>query len=192
MGPQEIRGVIGELCVLERLISAIGPMAALQAWVAPDDHPQDFALADAILEVKARLSGSRPHVQISSLEQLDLVNLPLNLVVVELAPAIGSSAFSLNDIVDRLLAIFEQAGVSARDAAEMALASRGYIKSDAYGVDCYTVAGMRAFQVTQEFPRLCRSTTDRAIHQAGYLLDLTALTAFERSIDVVLPSDGCH
>lgn len=182
MGPQEIRGLIGELRLLEMLAMRIGYSAALQTWVAPEDHPQDFALDTSIIEVKTRLSGSRQQIQISSLEQLESAHLPLNLLVFELAPSDASDAFSLNDIAARLMYQFQAAGTAVQEAADIAMASRGYLRKDAYDIDRYVVAGLRAFSVTGDFPRLTRTSIDARVHQATYILDLTALAAFERDV----------
>lgn len=103
MGPHEVRGLIGELCVLERLCGSLGFDAALRAWVAPDEHPQDFARQDRLVEVKARLSGARQTVRISSLQQLDPSQLPLALVVVELVSAEGADATTLNQLCAGLI-----------------------------------------------------------------------------------------
>ena len=188
MGPQEIRGVIGELYVLLRLAKALGIASALSSWVAPDEHPQDFALDSRLLEVKTRLAGSRQQVQISSLEQLEAADLPIYLVAVELAPSEADAAFSLNDIAEQVMALVAENGVGARDRAERLLLQRGYMEKEAYGVDRYVVSGERSFLVEDGFPRLVRSVTDRRIQQATYVLDLTALDSFERNLDEVFPS----
>lgn len=188
MGPQEIRGVIGELCVLLRLAKAFGIASALSSWVAPDEHPQDFALDSRLLEVKTRLAGSRQQVQISSLEQLEAADLPIYLVAVELAPSESDAAFSLNDIAEQVMALAAENGVGARDRAERLLLQRGYMEKEAYRVDRYVVSGERSFLVEDGFPRLVRSVTDRRIQQATYVLDLTALGSFERNLDEVFPS----
>ncbi|MBS7456830.1 PD-(D/E)XK motif protein [Coralloluteibacterium stylophorae] len=190
MGPQEVRGLIGELWVLLRLSDAIGMAAALQSWVAPDDHPQDFATGGGVVEVKTRLAGSRPHARISSLEQLEESALPLHLLVVELAPGSNPSAFSLNEIAQRVLDVAEEYGPDTRDAAALALLRRGHVEKDAYDVDRYTTSGARLFRVDGTFPRLTRSRTDRRIHAAQYTLDLTALDPFECPLNTVLPQQG--
>lgn len=187
MGPQEIRGFIGELCFLETLADSIGHPAALQAWVAPDDHPQDFAVSTSIIEVKTRLSGSRPQVQISSLEQLESAHLPLNLLVFELAPSTAEYAFSLNDMAARMVAQYQPLGIAMQEAAETALAARGYVRKDDYGVDTYEVAGVRGFRVGPEFPRLTRTAVDARIREATYVLDLTSLARFETDPAKLIP-----
>jgi hypothetical protein len=186
MSPPEIRGLIGELCVLERLAASVGHAAAVRAWVAPDNHPQDFALAAFVVEVKTRISGSRSQVEISSLEQLESGSLPIALVVVELLPSEDAVAFSLNDLVDRLVGSLPQLDSSVENVLLMSLASRGYIKRDAYGVERYLVAQFRAFEVLENFPKLTRAATAPAIRQARYSLDLTAIAPFETPVSTVL------
>lgn len=187
MGTQEIRGVIGELCVLLRLAKVSGITSALGSWVAPDEHPQDFAMDNRLIEVKTRLAGSRQQVQISSLEQLEAAELPIWLVAVELAPSEADAAFSLNEIAGQVMALATQDGIATRDRAERLLLQRGYMEKEAYGLERYVVSGSRAFLVGEGFPRLVRSTTDRRIQQATYVLDLTALGLFESELDGVFP-----
>jgi len=190
MAPQEIRGLIGELWVLLRISDRIGMDAAIQTWVAPDDHPQDFALSASIVEVKTRLSGSRPHVRISSLEQLEDGAQPLRLVAVELTPSECDAARSLNEIARQVMDTAEAVNLGTGDRAAQALLHRGYMEREAYGVDRYTTVGARGFRVEEGFPRITRSVTDRRITAASYALDLTALAAFECALDDVLPEHG--
>lgn len=58
-----------------------GLEAALQSWVAPDDHPQDFALDHRLIEVKTRLAGSRSSTgSLSSLQRPPLFLMVLEVV----------------------------------------------------------------------------------------------------------------
>lgn len=190
MGPQEIRGLFGELWVLLRISNGIGIDAALRSWVAPEDHPQDFALDVAIVEVKTRLAGSKPHVRISSLEQLEEGAQPLRLVVVEVAPSDGEVAKSLNEIARQVMEAAESVDLGTADRAAQALLHRGFVERDAYGVDRYTVPSARSFRVEDGFPRITRSATDRRIPTASYAVDLTALDAFECGLDGVFPGQA--
>lgn len=190
MGPQEIRGLFGELWVLLQIGRRIGMEAALQTWVAPDDHPQDFALPSSVVEVKTRLTGSRPHLRISSLEQLEDGAQPLQLVAVEVAPSEGVAGRSLNDIAREVLEAAEAVGLATGDRAAQALLHRGYLERDAYGIDRYTVPGARGFRVEEDFPRITRSGTDRLIPTASYAVDLTGLDAFECRLDEIWPEQG--
>lgn len=186
MGPPEVRGLMAELWVLDELHQRIGIQAALRTWVAPDDHPQDFAFAKGIVEVKARLAGSRPRVTISSLEQLEPSHLPICLLVAELTPAEGDDAPSLNSMVDALCGHAAQAGPEVEEDLGLALRRRGYAPSPRYDDLRHNIAGTRVFSVEGDFPRLTRSGTDCRIPGATYLLDLTSLTSFERDLDGTL------
>lgn len=186
MPPHEVRGLIGELYVLEALIERHGFEAAIRSWVAPEDHPQDFALETRIVEVKARVAGSRQHVQISSLEQLDSAHLQLSLLVVELVNSDSSDAFSLNGICERLSLVARQCGINQEDALQAALLKRGYMRQEAYDFDTYRVVGVAAFDVVEGFPRLTRTQVDLRIPKVQYALDLAQLKNFEVSIETVL------
>ena len=174
---QEVRGLIGELTVLDRVSEHVGIEGGIQAWVAPDDHPQDFALPLGLIEVKCRLAGSRQTATISSLEQLEPSGQPLLLVAIECAPDV--QAPSLNAIVGALLERATLAGGGCRDSLDLALLRRGYKHSPRYESHCYRITGIRSFAVAPTFPRLARSTTDMRVRSATYCLDLTGLSEFE-------------
>lgn len=182
MGPNEVRGLMGELHILQAFASSVGIATALRYWVAPDDHPQDFATDSSLLEVKTRIAGSRQQVTISSLEQLESGDLPLCLIAVELAPSVGEDAFSLNDLAGNVLKLASQDSLVTRDVAERRLLQRGYLQSDEYGVDRYLVSGVRAYGVEEGFPRIARSSTDLRIKQATYVIDLASISVFERAL----------
>jgi hypothetical protein len=187
-GPQEIRGLMGELWLLDQFRQRIGMRAALSAWVAPDEHPQDFALQAFIVEVKTRLGGSRQMVSISSLEQLETSHLPLHLLVVELAPG-QADALSLNDMATSALAHAKTAGKDVEEQAAASLLRRGYIASPRYDELRYVASGVRLFAVGEGFPKMVRSTTDQRITTATYCIDLTTLTQFEHAVtDVLSPA----
>jgi len=185
MEPHKIRGLIGELCILERLIKQHGFDAAIRSWVSPDDHPQDFAFDTRIIEIKTKVAGARQHVQISSLEQLESAHLPLSLMVVELAHSDAADAISLNGICDRIALLAQEHGIAQEEALQISLLNRGYIRQDAYDDDSYRVVGVVAFDVREGFPRLMRADVDTRIPKANYTLDLAHLGAFEMAVETV-------
>lgn len=178
MGPFEVRGLIGELCVIEQLCESMGFEAALKAWVAPDDHPQDFARTDRLIEVKARLSGSRQVVRISSLAQLEPAQLPLALVVVELLASEDADAATLNQMCARIVEEARLIGPQSIDLIEAALFKRGYMQMDAYDSVAYRMVGLEAYDCRDGFPRLIRSEVDARIPEAKYMLDLSLVGEF--------------
>lgn len=179
LGPEQVRGLLGELWVLDQLRQRVGMSAALAAWVAPDDHPQDFALPDRIIEVKTRLAGSRQRVSISSLEQLEASHLPLDLLVIELVPDNGPEGRSLNAVTSALLAHASRDSTEVEEAARAALLRRGFAASPRYDGPRYVVTGSRVFAVREGFPRLLRTMVDARIVSATYVIDLGDLSSFE-------------
>jgi len=186
MDAREIRGLIGELLILERLMVSSGTEAALNAWVAPEQHPQDFALDSRIVEVKTRTSGSRFEVQISSLEQLDVLNLPVFLLVIELLTSTQSDAMSLNDVCARLLEIAKLDGPVKEDSLDMALLKRGFVRQESYDIDKYRIAGSSAFAVREGFPKITRSQVDVRIVKAQYTIGLSTLSEFLVPVESVI------
>ena len=185
LAPHAVRGLLGELWLLEEVARRTSMNAALGAWVAPDEHPQDFALDWGIIEVKARLAGSKPHVSISSLEQLETGHLPLFLLVVELAPSQEPQGRTLNEVANAVKRQAAEEGPDVEELAESALHRRGYTAYPAYDTARYVASGARIFSVMDDFPRITRSATDRRVHQATYSIDLTTLADYEREIEVV-------
>jgi hypothetical protein len=184
MTDQEVRGLLGELWFLTRILRPrLGLGGALAAWVAPQRHPQDFALPKGVFEIKSRLTGSRAEVSISSLEQLEQLHLPLCLVVVELAPSDQVDALSLNELCVQLLRDAELGGDAMLEAAHRALADRGYVASPKYDALTYRAAGSTTFTVANSFPRLLRNQTDPRITQVTYTLALTDLVEFHRDLE---------
>jgi len=61
-------GLLGELLILERMISTDGPNA-LEAWIGPKGEPHDFRIANNEFEVKTSTSTRRVHT-INNLAQL--------------------------------------------------------------------------------------------------------------------------
>ncbi len=186
MDPHEIRGLIGELVILERLMLSIGAEAAIASWVSPDDHPQDFALENMILEIKTRSSGSRLHAQISSLEQLETGHLALFLVAIELVEAQGEQARNLNEICAAVIEIAKMHSLALEDRLEGMLLRRGYVRDDLYEVCRYRVSGICGYSVGEGFPRILRSEVDSRVLKASYVLDLSSLDQFRVPVETIL------
>jgi hypothetical protein len=91
-------GLVGELVVLNHLITTIGERAAIESWRGPLGEEHDFGLADIDVEVKTTLAEQRAH-RISSLTQLvPNPDRPLWLVSVQLTVG-GVAAQSLSQRV---------------------------------------------------------------------------------------------
>jgi hypothetical protein len=175
---QEQRGLFGELVVLEAAMLPIGEDVSVQAWVGPDDAPQDFAFAFSFVEVKTVIAGT-PTIKISSLDQLDITNGALSLAVVEIVECAKSTGgLSLQGLVAKLKKRLE-GNVSARTRMDDQLAKAGYADREEYGEVEYRVLRTRWFKVEAGFPRLCRSELPLPIVDGTYRILLSAIASYE-------------
>lgn len=181
----EIRGLIGELLFLEKLIMKCGEVQAVEAWLGPEGAPQDFQLQGCLYEVKTCTVGS--HVtKITSLEQLHTSGAPTYLIVLFVATAAEgqNGAFCLNDLVLRLRDRIVTNAASA--IFELKLTELGF---DEGQVECnskFLFEKARSFHVTEAFPRLTPTQVPAAVASATYCLDLDQCAEFEISYSQVL------
>lgn len=167
-------GLIGELIVLERLLS-INP-SLLPTWQAPNDGLQDFHLDGHALEVKTTL-GPASSITISRLDQLDTVGLRrLNLIYVRLIEA--PDGHSLQNIVSVILEKFPSE--VTRRSFRNALLCRGLMPDDhiALNMPKVELRTIDAYTVSESFPRLVRTNLPTAIVDASYTLEVRSLNPF--------------
>lgn len=121
-------GLVGELWMLERLISAFG-WTVLDAWVGPAAQSHDFRLGDVEFEVKTTSGARRVHM-INGLDQLTpTAGCALYLVSLRFVDA-GSGGETLAETIDRILTAAE-AVPGARPAILSKLTDLGYHSADA-------------------------------------------------------------
>lgn len=170
----QLRGLIGELLVLEReLIPALGPDQAVSAWNGSLGASQDFRLPDGrMLEVKA-LDHHADRVQINGLDQLDGGGDPLQLVVVRLEDTgiDAEGAMTAARLVQQLRARLSQAP-AALQTFEMLLRFVGW--DDAADTEAVAVRLVRIdhYDVDEGFPRLTSATVPTGITEASYKIVL--------------------
>lgn len=178
--PHQIRGLIGELSVLARLLaSGTRPMReVIDAWVGPQGQDQDFRLSDVAIEVKA-VSPNWRSLSISSLRQLDS-SLPLRLVAVTLSGSAPGrpGALSLNAAVQALETLL---GADARALAILGerLLAAGYVETQRYDEDWFVVTEITAYDVAEAFPRLVPSMVPIGVVSATYELARDRVAEFE-------------
>ena len=72
LSPEEQKGLLGELFVLERLLlPRMDASSAVTAWRGPLGAPKDFEIARVAIEAKTRRGGATPSLSITSESQLD-------------------------------------------------------------------------------------------------------------------------
>ena len=177
LSEQELRGLLGELWVLDTIVvPRLGPLAGVQAWLGPQGAAQDFLVDGALLEVKALQPGA-PTVSISSLDQLDAGTVPLWLGLVIIAPSTGASdGFTPAGLMARIraaLAPDERAGTEFA----LRLADAGYEEHASYATNEYRVHDVRCLRVASDFPTLTRATVPAGVVDVTYVISIAACTA---------------
>jgi hypothetical protein len=173
----QLRGLIGELLILEReLLPTLGPDQAVSAWTGPLGTSQDFRLPSGIsLEVKA-VDRHADQVQINGLDQLDSAGDPLRLLVVRLQDTgiDAEGALTATRLVARIRHHLQHAP-AASQTFEMLLRFAGW--DDNANTDTVVVRLVRIdrHDVDDGFPRLTAATVPTAIVEATYKIALPKL-----------------
>ena len=181
LSPEKTAGIIGELLVLEHLLTALPEAHAMASWVGPDAEEHDFVLSDMDLEVKTTTSERRVHM-IGSETQLTRTGArPLWLISLQLTRGgRAARAFTLPDVVGRI-----RGRLAAPDVLDIGLAGVGYRTKDA-GLyrDRYLVRTTpRAYLVDDDFPAISRARLEASVPSAEYVagvsyrIDVTTLGA---------------
>lgn len=152
---EEQRGLVGELHFLERLVTLIGPRAAIEAWRGPFGASKDFELDGLLVEVKARRGAAKPYVQISSEDQLaDVAGTSLFLCVSPVDAVIKPDGLTLDDHVQRIEKIFIEAESDSLALWDEAIQASGFDAEDDYSERRWKVGETWDHRVEGDFPRI--------------------------------------
>lgn len=180
MGMSQLRGLVGELLVLEKCLDVWEFADVVSGWVGPLSGPQDFVLPGRRIEVKAAVPSARS-VHISSLDQLDS-DQALLLVVVTLTTLAGGQGIAPADLVarigDRLLSENATAAGVFRDRLDAA----GYVPHPRYAKSMFRLDGFDVFEVEGDFPRLRRAQVGVGIDRVTYDIQLGACAKHHSSL----------
>ena len=106
LSPEEQKGLLGELFVLERLLlPRMDASSAVTAWRGPLGAPKDFEIARVAIEAKTRRGGATPSLAITSESQLDekgVDSLFLHVVELDEAPTDATDGVTLQDVAERV------------------------------------------------------------------------------------------
>ncbi|WP_433178168.1 PD-(D/E)XK motif protein [Actinoallomurus sp. CA-150999] len=173
LGEDALRGLFGELVVLERILAA-SDAYDLSVWRGPDREPHDFRLLDGDLEVKT-LGTTGSMVRVHGIEQLEPSDKgDLHLIVVRLVA--NHDGLALPDLVERI-----RPKTNDRRAFAAALARAGYSETDAehYSDRRFMIAQIAALPIGDDFPRIAPSslvvTLPDEVSALSYSLDLSLL-----------------
>jgi len=172
----EIRGLFGELHVLERLIyhNNYDHHTILTSWIGSEQSDQDFVFPDFALEVKT-LPHNQTSIRISSENQLDLSHKSLYLICLQLV--LEQSGQSLNDLEKRIIHLIKDENLIALFHHKLSL--RGYISIPQYDEYRFTIHQASSFHVVDEFPAIRKSLLPIGISNVSYSIALDSLTQFQ-------------
>jgi hypothetical protein len=175
----QLRGLIGELLVLEReLLPLLGPDQAVSSWTGPLGTSQDFRLPDGRkLEVKA-LDRSADQVQINGLDQLDGGGDPLQLLIVRLEDT-GLEAEGAITAYGLVEGLRDRLGESpnALQTFETLLRFLGWDDASDSQIVAVRLHRIERYEVDGGFPRLTPATVPAAVIEATYRIVLPAAPA---------------
>ena len=200
LSPEEQKGLLGELLVLERLLlPQMGASAAVTAWRGPLGSPKDFEIGRVAIEVKARRAGATPSVAITSEDQLDESGVDaLFLFVVELdeAPEDAVDGFTVMDVADRVRQHLFALDPGAAGVFEAMTVAAGLGPEDDYSHYRWLEGQSHVYLVAGEFPRITGSDVRSGVSHVRYTVSLhncePFLTSASAPVEALLQMRGPH
>ena len=180
---EEQRGLVGELAVVRELAKEIGAASAIEAWKGPEGSAKDFEFPNTCIEVKARRGAAKPHVSISSADQLaDVENTRVFLRVFDVDSAIKPDGKNLHDHVRETALLFEEDD-QAYEAWEDLIDATGYNEKEEYESRRWILGADHCFEVVEGFPRISMPVPE-GVNNITYSLSLDACAEFAFTGDI--------
>lgn len=176
LSEEEVRGLIGELEILTKMITAYGVDAALETWKGPAGELHDFHHEAFRIEVKTWVNESSPRIFISDPSQIVIDPAwPVFIAAVKLARD-NATGFTL---LERIMTILGGMTAPQRTVMEVLLADVGYlpVHAELYSKR-YTVAETIFHRIENGFPMIDPATIPGGITNLKYSLELGALAPF--------------
>ena len=180
LSPEEQKGLIGELWVLERkMLPAVGAIDAVQAWTGPTGAPKDFQIGKIGIEVKTR-SPQVPKIRISSEEQLDATGtIRLFLQVIEVSKIPGDpESVTITDVALQVYNSIAALDMLAAANFEELLSATGFDWNDDYSDSPHSIGGICLYEVLEGFPRITPSICLPGVEDVRYAIALSRCEDF--------------
>ena len=178
--------------MLERiLLECISSSDAIKAWTGPLDAPKDFEVGGLCIESKARRGLAAPFVTINSEFQLDdsaTENLFLHVAELNPAPSTANGAFSVTDVVNRIMQKVSVADPGAAETLEDRLSSSGFSVDDDYSDSLFIEGTHRVYRVYGEFPRITGADCTSGVSRVRYRVALNDCAVYEEEYENLLES----
>lgn len=180
--PEEQKGLIGELLVLERyFLPTVGTAAAVAAWRGPVGTAKDFVHDRVAVESKTRGTADASVVPVSSELQLadeDLAQLFIHVSVLDPATPGDQGAFTLAEVATRVRDALSDSGQVAMGRYEALLTAAGFQFEDDYSDFAWSGGERSIYHVVEGFPRLVPGNIPTGISGVRYMLSLTGAGAY--------------
>ena len=176
----ELRGLIGELLVLQHLLDRLSSTEAVASWSGPLGTPQDFTLPDGQrIEVKT-VRPDADSFRVNGLGQLDPGTDPLELRIFRLGDTTPGmeGAITAPVLISALRSRIESEPLALNefDSRLAALRWHDHPRHDGFGV---RIAGLHIYRVTEGFPRITQADVPVGIDDVNYLVGLSVARDFE-------------
>jgi hypothetical protein len=178
LGDSILRGLIGELTILDHLLDTLLPMEAVASWTGPLGTPQDFQLPTGRrIEVKAVRRDART-ARINGIEQLDPGSDPLELAIVRLEDTGVSAdgAVTVPVLVERI----RNRLAGEPDSLATFSASLGFVgwhDDPRHHELVVRVIAIEWHEVGPDFPKLTPSSVPQGVEDADYIIALPPLAS---------------
>lgn len=176
LSDEEVRGLLGEMAVLARLVQKLGPRSAVSCWKGPTGSLRDFEMPACSVEVKSYQSDTGASLWINDPEQLDEDGArPVYVTSVRLAES-PSGGRSLPAWVQELRSLIT-GDEEALDLFTDRLAEAGYLDahSSSYGSKHYVVEAASLYRVGSGFPRIHPNAVPAGVDRVRFSIRLAAL-----------------
>lgn len=177
LSENEVLGLIGEIYFLQTvMIEKYGNEVALDSYIGTDRAHKDFEVNDIWYEVKSIHNGVRA-VSISSIEQLD-ANIAGNLEIItfDQSTATYEGNITLNMLVSGFRSTLDRKWQLLFDEK---MRKANYIEDERYDEYNFIHVSTDEFTVSDEFPRLTKSSMPMGITKASYEIDISAIQRFK-------------
>ena len=189
LSKEEQRGLVGELAFLREIATDVSPETAIEGWTGPDGAAKDFEFPAACIEVKARRGAAKPHVRISSEDQLsDVTGRQLFLRVYDVDSAVIPEGDNLHGHVENTVALFEDYP-DCLNILEERLEGVGYERGHDYEKRRWIVGTCQTFTVADGFPRIT-PPLNSGVHNVTYAIDLAECAPFVTEFEPEILAGG--
>ena len=189
LSPEEQKGLLGELFVLERLLlPRMDASSAVTAWRGPLGAPKDFEIARVAIEAKARRGGATPSISITSESQLDeggVDSLFLHVVELDEAPTDATDGVTLHDVAERIRGRLLSLDPGSSGILETRLSASGYREEDDYSGHRWLEGATRIYLVTGNFPRITSGEIRSGVSNVRYSVSLADCEPFATSVSAL-------